>query len=191
MTFPALQRVLPAAKKNMFLLELRSGSETRTELLRISTALEPLPTRESGRPRELEDLADVQDLPSALAAILGVLAFATLAHTLLTSIRRRRRDLAVLKTIGFTRRQVALAVVWHASTLAVIALVIGLPVGLLAGRRVWDAFAEGLGAVPEATFPTIVVLLAVPAALLLANAIASVPAVLAGRTRAAVALRTE
>lgn len=191
MTFAGLQRTLPEANRNTFLLRLRPRFDTPREIARISAALEPLPTRDSGRPRELEDLADVQDLPTVLAGMLAVLAAAVLAHTLTTSIRRRRHDLAILKTIGFTRRQVALAVVWHATTLAAVALAIGVPIGLLAGRRVWDAFAEGLGAVSETTVPTLAILVTLPVTLLLANLIASVPAWVAGRTRPAAALRTE
>jgi predicted lysophospholipase L1 biosynthesis ABC-type transport system permease subunit len=43
-------------------------------------------------------------------AIVGLLGAATLAQTLITSIRRRRRDLSVLKTLGFSAAQVRGAV---------------------------------------------------------------------------------
>jgi hypothetical protein len=191
MTFAGLQQVLPQAKANTFLLRFRPGSDAAAQVVRVRRALEPIPSRDSGRPRELEDLADVQDIPNLLTAILALLAGATLAHTLVTSVRRRRRDLAVLKTIGFTRGQVALAITWQATILVSLALAIGMPIGALAGRRVWDAFAEGLGAVPQTTLPTMAILITVPLAVLFANVIAAVPAWLAGRTKAAVALRAE
>jgi hypothetical protein len=56
----------------------------------------------------------------------------TMAHTLITSVQRRRRDLAVLKTLGFVRGQVAATIAWQATTFAVVALCLGLPFG---GRR--------------------------------------------------------
>ena len=55
------------------------------------------------RPNEIKDYASVRDVPLILGAVLAVLAVATLAHVLLTSVRRRRRDLAMLKTLGLTR----------------------------------------------------------------------------------------
>src|SRR5581483_3232022 len=54
------------------------------------------------KPVDLVNFGRVQSLPLVLAALLGTLAIATLAHLLVTSIRRRRRDLAVLKTLGFS-----------------------------------------------------------------------------------------
>ena len=42
-----------------------------------------------------------------------------LALTLIASVRRRRRDLALLKTLGFTTRQLAATIAWQASVIAV------------------------------------------------------------------------
>jgi ABC-type lipoprotein release transport system permease subunit len=53
---------------------------------------------------------------------------------LFTGVRRRRRDLAVLKTLGLTRSQLLKLVSWQASALATVALLAGLPLGALAGR---------------------------------------------------------
>ena len=56
---------------------------------------------------KLQELEDVTGLPDrARQALLGVLAAATLLHTLLSSVRRRRHELAVLEALGFVRRQV-------------------------------------------------------------------------------------
>ena len=49
--------------------------------------------------------------PLYLGVALAVGAIVALALTLVTSVRRRRRDLALLKTLGFTRRQLAAVVV--------------------------------------------------------------------------------
>jgi hypothetical protein len=61
-------------------------------------------------------------------------ALAIITRLLITSARRRRRDLAVLRTIGFTRRQVHATVAWQAVTLTVVALVIGIAVSALPGE---------------------------------------------------------
>ncbi len=70
------------------------------------------------RPGDIEDYASIRDTPLALAAVLIVLAVGTLAYVLLTTVRRRRRDLAVLKTLGLTRAQVRGVVAWEATTFA-------------------------------------------------------------------------
>ena len=114
-----------------------------------------------------------------------------LAHTLVTAIRRRRRHLAVLKTIGFDRRQVLATVTWQAMTFAALGLLLGLPLGIAAGRWAWYLFARQIDVVPEPVTPVALILLLVPAAVLLAIVVAAAPAWSAARTRAAVVLRAE
>ena len=143
------------------------------------------------KPTDVVNFGRVESLPVLVAVLLGVLAVATLAHTLLTSIQRRRRDLAVLKTLGFLPAQVRGAVVWQASSFCALALLIGIPAGVLTGRWAWDALAHQLGTLPEAAVPPVALLLIVPTAIVVANAVAAWPAVLAGRVRPALALRTE
>jgi putative ABC transport system permease protein len=69
-----------------------------------------------------------------LAAALASGAIAALALTLLASVRRRRRDLALLKTLGFTTRQLAITIAWQASVISAIAVIVGVPVGIVVGR---------------------------------------------------------
>ena len=141
-------------------------------------------------PPEVRDLSGVSGLPLILAFVLMVLASGIIAHTLLTSVRRRRGELAVLKTLGFVSRQVRATVAWQATALAGVGLIVGVPLGLLAGRWAWILFAGQVAIVPAPVISPLT-LLAVPAVLLLANAIAAFPARAAGRTQPAVILRTE
>lgn len=108
----------------------------------------------------------------------------------MSSVRRRRRELAVLETLGFVRRQVRVVISGQATTVAALALLVGIPIGVALGRFAWTRFADDLGIVTVnvVSVPTIVVSVAV---LVVANVVAAVPATLAGRTRAADALRTE
>ena len=143
------------------------------------------------RPGDITDYAAVRDTPLLLAAVLALLAVGTLAHVLLTSVRRRRRDLAVLKTLGLVRSQVLRVVAWEATALAAAALLAGLPLGILAGRWAWALFAGSAGVSTLADVPVPLVLLAVPATLALASLIAAVPGWDAARVRPASLLRTE
>ena len=62
--------------------------------------------------------------------MLGLLGAGVLVHALLTAVRSRRRELALLKVIGFTRRSLSATVAVQATTLVGLAVIIGLPVGL-------------------------------------------------------------
>ena len=75
--------------------------------------------------------------PWFLGGVLALLAVGTLAHTLLLTARRRRRDLAILRTLGFVGRQVRATVGWLAFAIVTPALVFGLPIGIAAGRWGW------------------------------------------------------
>ena len=71
-----------------------------------------------------------------LAAVLIVFAVGTLTHVLLTGVRRRRRDLALLKTLGFARSQVLGVVAPAAATVPLTAVLIAIPVTLLVANLI-------------------------------------------------------
>jgi hypothetical protein len=141
-------------------------------------------------PPEVRNLQGVSDLPLILALLLTLLAIGTVAHTLVTSVRRRRRELAILKTVGFVARQVRATVAWQATAIAGVSLIIGLPLGILAGRLAWILFATQVAIEPVPVISPLV-LLAVPAVIVLANAVAAFPARAAAHTQPARVLRTE
>jgi hypothetical protein len=143
------------------------------------------------RPAEIVNYRAMGAMPAVLAGGLAAGAVAALGLTLVASVRRRRRDFALLKTLGFTRGQLAGAVAWQSSAIAVIGLVIGVPAGVAAGRWLWLAFANQLSAVPDPVVPAASIGLAALAALILANLVAALPGRTAARTRAALLLRAE
>jgi MacB-like periplasmic core domain/FtsX-like permease family len=143
------------------------------------------------RPAEIVNYRTMGAAPVILAAGLAVGALAALALTLAASVRRRRRDLALLKTLGFTRGQLAGAVAWQASVAAVIGIAVGVPAGVALGRRLWVLFAQAIYAVPEPTVPVLPVILIALGALVLANIAAAIPGRLAARTPAARLLRAQ
>ena len=64
----------------------------------------------------------------------------------------------MLKTLGLVRRQVLSVVEWQALSLAGVALLVGVPLGLLAGRWAWVLFAGAAGVAPAASIPVPLVL---------------------------------
>ena len=62
------------------------------------------------RPAEIVNYRSMGTTPAVLGGTLAVGAVSALGLTLVASVRRRRRDLALMKTFGFTRRQLAITV---------------------------------------------------------------------------------
>jgi hypothetical protein len=183
---------------NFFLLRYKPGSDIAAGGVLITKALVasgcPIGSCAAStdqRPGDIKNYAAIRDTPVALGALLAILAVATLAHVLLTSVRRRGRDLALLKTLGFTRSQVLRLVAWQACTFAALALLIDLPLGVVAGRWAWALFADSAGVSSQPDIPLPLILLAVPVTLALATLIATWPGWRAARIRPARVLRTE
>jgi hypothetical protein len=189
---------LPSGKAyDFFLVRYRTGADVEASQTGVEHALRPICGRAvcnfyvDRRPNEVNAYNQVTWTPLLLAGLLALLATLALGHSLITFVRRRRHDIGILKTFGFTRRQIAVTVIWQANALGLMGLVLGIPLGVGAGRWVWKAFAGQLGVAPDPLIPVAAVALVVLSTLILANGVAAVPAWMAGRLRAAPVLRTE
>ncbi len=192
---------------NLALVRMRPGVPTKVALAnlhRIVVATDrvyaSLPGGASGnaivvqgvqRPAEIVNYKTIGLTPTLLVSGLALGAIVALALTLIASVRQRRRDLALLKTVGFVRRQLAAAVAWQASVAAAVGIVVGIPLGVIAGRWLWDLFADQIYAVPYPTVSVISIVLVALGTLVLANIVAAVPARTAARTPTAIMLRAE
>jgi cell division protein FtsX len=129
--------------------------------------------------------------PIALALGLAAAAVLSLTLTVLSSVRRRRHELALLKALGMTRGQVRSVVAWQTTLTLLIAVAIGGPLGVVAGRLAWQGFAGSLGAMPVSEIPVAGLILGLLALVLAGNLLSAAPAAIAARTRPAIALRAE
>jgi len=143
------------------------------------------------RPAEIVNYRSTGTTPVLLGAALATGAIVALGLTLIASVRRRRGDLALLKTLGFTGRQLAAAIAWQSSVAVGIGTVIGVPLGIILGRILWDLFAHEINVVPAPSVPVLSVVLLVLGALALANLVAAIPGRIAARTATALLLRAE
>jgi hypothetical protein len=186
--FGTLKRLTPSAAPGLFELRLAGGAAGRAARRHLNHVFDG---NVLVRPDEVGDFGRIDRMPLYIALLFCLGAAAALAHALATGVRRRRRDLAILKTLGFTRAQVAATVGWQATTIVSLAALVGVPLGVGIGRFLWNLFATDLGVVPEAVAPVGLVLLVVPAAVLFANVIAALPGWAAARIRPAPVLRAE
>ena len=174
---------------NVIFVRYREGTDTSTELVHLGATTVPLSgfagldVLPAQRPAEIVNSSSAGGAPLTVALTLAVGATISLALALGASVRKRSRDLAVLSALGFTRRQLASTVAWHATAMVVVGLLVGVPLGIVLGRELWLLFAHQLHVVPEPTVP-VGLLLVVPAALAIANLVAALPARAARSVRA-------
>jgi putative ABC transport system permease protein len=176
------------------LVRFRPGvdpAEGRQALAARLARLGPGTVQGPATPTDLLNFGQVRDLPQVLGVGLAAVALLTIAHLLITSVRRRRRVFAVLRTLGFTPWQVRRTLVSQAVTLAGIALVIGIPAGIACGRLSWQVFAQQLGITPVTAVPLAVLALTAACWLAAAAVIAVLPGEAATRNPAAGVLRSE
>jgi hypothetical protein len=156
--------------------------------IRSVEGIEALPVQ---RPAEIVNYRTMGTTPLVLAGMLAAGTVVALALTLAASARRRSRDLALLKTLGFVRRQVVAVVIWQASVPVAIGTVVGVPLGIATGRFLWARFASELYVVPQPAISIVTVTVVAISALALAILTAIVPGWRAARTSVATVLRAE
>jgi hypothetical protein len=142
-------------------------------------------------PTSLVNFGEAVNFPLIFGGLLALSGAATLVHLLAVNVSRRRREMGLLKALGFVNSQVVATVVWQATALAAVGTVVGVPLGVALGRQVWDAFANNLGAVPVAVVRFWLLAAIVTGCLVVANLLAVAPALAARRTRPEQLLRAQ
>ena len=136
-------------------------------------------------------LQDLSVLPTALGGFLALLAVGAVGYALITAVRRRGRELAVLRALGLTGRQARLVVVTQATVLAVAGIAAGIPLGLIIARAVWRAVANFVPLAYQPPLAPWALILIAPATLLAANVLAVWPGWRAARLRPGQVLHAE
>ena len=112
MTAEGLQASLPPADQlgddffeSYTLVRWKPGADVAAAITRLAPPDSPdFYASPAALPQAVDALGDLRSLPLTLAIFFALLAIATVAHALVTTVRRRRHEFAVLRSIGFTRR---------------------------------------------------------------------------------------
>ncbi|MCU1364914.1 MAG: hypothetical protein JWN39_553 [Ilumatobacteraceae bacterium] len=144
-----------------------------------------------GRQDDLRNLDRVASSPWIVAWLIVALALAAVGHALVTSVRRRRRELAVLRSLGFTSTQVIGSIVWRSVLVALTAVLIGVPLGIVAGRWTWGRVVRDVGLASGAVLPGPWIAAVIAGVLVIIPVLSLWPGVRAARTPLVEALRTE
>jgi hypothetical protein len=187
MLLPGFQALDPDAPVNQLALRIAPGGAVPESIAGFPVD----PAEGMTKPPDVVNLSRARSIPGVLAAVVGLLGALTLAHTLITSVRRRRHDVAVLRALGADRGWIGWSVHAQASTVALVALAGGIPLGIVAGRIVFRLFVDQLGLVSDPSMPIVLIAVTSLAVLLVANLAAMVPGWRAGRVPVASLLRAE
>jgi hypothetical protein len=129
--------------------------------------------------------------PLTLAVCVAIAAMLALALTILASVRERRRELALLKALGLRTRQIRAVIGWQTTTILLVAVAVGAPLGIAAGNWLWTSFANSLGVVPMPVVPAAAMAAGLAALLVAGNLLALWPAHMASRVAPATTFRVE
>ncbi len=192
---PAQQRLVPEEDRALsfpgaYLVRLDPSADQAAALARYERAF-PRTVVRPLTPSEVDNLTRVSSLPVVLAGLVAVLGIGTIVHAMVSTVRRRRRDLAMLAGLGFVRRQVSATLAWQATAFAVLALMVGLPIGVAVGRWSWRLTADALWVVTPPRVPVLALVLVAAAVLAVVNAAALGAGALTRRAGPAEALHTE
>jgi ABC-type lipoprotein release transport system permease subunit len=137
------------------------------------------------------DLKSTRELPWLLGSFIVALAIGAVAHTLASTSRQRRSDVAILQTMGLRRRDARLTVFWHAMFAGAVAIAVGVPLGWALGRTLWEAVTEQLPVEYARPRGAVAVVAVALAALGILNALAAYTARRTARDEPALVLRAE
>ena len=182
------------ATKGFVVIGLTPGADQAAFESRMQSPLEAFGVarfQSDGRPSDIEGLARLKSLPVVLSSLLVLVVGATVANAMVVAVRRRRRDIAVLQSLGSTRRNVTATGAWQGLTIGTAGLLFGVPLGIVAGRWFWTLLANGFGTLAEPVVPLIGVALLAAAVLALAAIAGVVPIRRGLRHHPAEVLRSE
>jgi ABC-type lipoprotein release transport system permease subunit len=177
-------------KFRLVYVRLRDAADQRTVEQRLAettgTGFE-----DATPPTALYNLKTIRTVPLTLAVFLAILAVGAVGHALATAVRRRRAEMAVIRSLGMTRGQARWSVVVQATTLAGVGILVGIPLGIVAGQFVWRSLADAVPFVYERPWALTAIVLAQMLAIVISNLLAAVPARRAARLAPAEVLRAE
>jgi hypothetical protein len=174
-------------------LSLAPGTDQKALAARLTktTGQDQVVIQDVPRASIVRALGDLDRTPLYLAFLICFLVGATVIHALTAAVWRRRRDIALLQTLGFTRGQVRRSVLVQATVIGLVALVVGLPLGIIVGRWAWSILSDTLGTVAGLTVPWAALALVVAVVLVLVNAVGLIPATRVLHRTPAQTLRSE
>lgn len=157
------------------LVDVEAGADVDAVIARLSSTIGEVEAGPIIPPVERAELLEIRPMPRMLALFLAVLGVGALGHALATTATRRRRDLAVLRAAGMTRRETRAIVLTQSCIIGTLGFCAGVPAGVVAGRQIWSVVADATPVAPGDPMAWTAVGLAPPTALAVALLLAAWP----------------
>jgi putative ABC transport system permease protein len=188
----------PAAEPDRYVVQLRPGANADTYAAAVR-AQEPdfltVTPNQAATDATSNSINVINGLMAVLVLVLGLIAAAGVFSTMLLHVRERSRDMAILKAVGMSPRQLLTMVMTSSAVLGVIGGLVAMPLGVRTYHGLMTQLAQQIGNRPppfafDVFHPTTLYPLGVMG-LAIALAGAVFPARRAARSRAAAILRSE
>jgi hypothetical protein len=144
------------AEKGLIAVRLVRGADREAFERRMTSdfdKFEVVQFRVNARPSDIDSLDRLRSIPTVLSAVLVGLVTVTVVNAMVVAVRRRRRDIAVLQTLGSTTGDVVTMGMWQGVTIGTASLLFGIPLGIVGGRWLWTVLANGFGTLAEPVVP--------------------------------------
>jgi putative ABC transport system permease protein len=188
----------PGAEPDRYVVQLRPGSDADAYAAAVR-AQEPdfltVTPNQVANESTNETINTINALMSVLVLVLALIAAAGVFSTMLLHVRERSRDVAILKAVGMTPRQLLTMVMTSSAVLGLIGGLVAMPLGVRTYRGLMNQLAQQIGNRPpsfafDVLHPATLYPLGVMG-LAIALAGAFLPARRAARSRVAAILRSE
>jgi putative ABC transport system permease protein len=195
-TFADLRTLDPSVEPDRWEMQPATGVDPEAYAGDLQTTLPGVHVSYEGASREDTSFTLFLGVIGLMGIVLTVMSLGGVFNTVLLETRQRTREMAVLKTLGLTPNGVVTMVVSSVVPLALLAGVVGVPLGLLAQRAVLSYMGEIAvkTRIPPASldvFPPVALLALALTGLAIGAAGAFVPARRAARARIAPVLQAE
>jgi putative ABC transport system permease protein len=186
--------VLPAETPDLYMVQVRSGTDVTAYTSRLAAknpqlGVQGVPNKQYAQPF----VALINGLIGGLTLVLALIAAAGVFNATLLSTRERVHDIATLKSLGMTPAQIAAMAAASSCFVAVVAAVIGMPIGIWLLNVITGAMGDLYGFVfdTSGSLNPITAVLVIAGAFAVALAGAAMPARWAAATPVAQVLRSE
>lgn len=129
--------------------------------------------------------------PVALSIMVAIAFILLASYLLFVTVRARRFEIAVMRALGFSTRDVRWSVAAQATATVLVVMIVAVPAGLAIGRWAWLEYARDLHVLPVSVMPWSTLAIVCVAAIVVANVVALLPGWLAARRSPGYDLRSE
>ena len=143
---------VPDLTPSSYMVTLKPGSNVDAYVKRLAAAQPDLLDVQANSTGNTAFLTVIAGVLFGIAAVVALIAVAGVFNTLLLSTRERVRDIATLKTLGMSPRQVIGMVATSAGLLALLGGLVAVPAGVARYRGLFDQLSSLGGNITPSAF---------------------------------------